>query len=145
LVIFISIILSDVLDGHLARKLNCTTIIGAKMDIISDALYSISSLILFVYFKIIPIWFPIIMIIKLFEFIITSKVIKNKYKSNAHIFFDKIGKTAVNIVMLMPGIFVFRCIIFDYKTVMNIAVYFVTALVIMSFCSRMILVLKPIK
>jgi phosphatidylglycerophosphate synthase len=145
LIIFVSIIVSDVLDGYLARKLNCTTITGAKLDIVSDAFYSISSLVLFVYFKIVPIWFPIIIVIKLFEFIITSKIIENKYKSNVHIIFDKIGKTAVNIVMLMPGIFVFRCIIFNYKTVMKIIVYFVTVLFIMSFFSRMVYVLKPIK
>jgi CDP-diacylglycerol--glycerol-3-phosphate 3-phosphatidyltransferase len=145
LIIFISIIVSDVLDGYLARKLKCTSITGAKLDIISDAFYSISSLIIFVYFKIIPIWFPIITAIKLFEFIITSKIIKNKYKSNVHIIFDKIGKTAVNIIMLMPGIFVFRCIITNYKIVMNIIVYFVTALFIISFFSRMIGILKSVK
>jgi CDP-diacylglycerol--glycerol-3-phosphate 3-phosphatidyltransferase len=145
LIIFISIVVSDVLDGHLARRLHCTTITGAKLDIISDAFYSISSLVLFVYFKIIPIWFPIIMTIKLVEFIITSKIIKNKYKSNVHIVFDKIGKMAVNIVMLMPGIFVFRCIITNYKIAMNIMVYFVTVLFIMSFFSRIFFALKPIK
>ncbi|MDR0562841.1 MAG: CDP-alcohol phosphatidyltransferase family protein [Spirochaetaceae bacterium] len=145
LIIFVSIIVSDVLDGYLARKLHCTSITGAKLDIISDAFYSISSLVLFVYFKIIPVWFPIIMAIKLFEFIITSKIIKNKYTSNVHIIFDKIGKMAVNFVMLMPGLFVFRCIITNYKIAMNIAVYFVTVLFILSFFVRMIYVLKPIK
>jgi CDP-diacylglycerol--glycerol-3-phosphate 3-phosphatidyltransferase len=134
-----------VLDGYLARKLNCTTIIGAKLDIISDAFYSISSLVLFAYFNIIPIWFPIIMVIKLIEFIITSKIMKNKYRTNAHIVFDKMGKMAVNIVMLMPGIFVFRSIITNYKITMNIVVYVVTALLIMSFFSRMVRVLKPVK
>jgi CDP-diacylglycerol--glycerol-3-phosphate 3-phosphatidyltransferase len=145
LIIFVSIIVSDVLDGYLARKLNCTTITGAKLDIISDAFYSISSLVVFAYFKIVPMWFPIIIAIKLFEFIITSKMIKNKHKPNVHIVFDKIGKMAVNIVMLMPGIFIFRCIITNYKITMNIAAYFVTLLFIISFFSRMVYVLKPIK
>jgi CDP-diacylglycerol--glycerol-3-phosphate 3-phosphatidyltransferase len=145
LILFVSIIVSDILDGYLARKLNCTTITGARLDIISDAFYSISALVLFVYFRIIPIWFPIIMTIKLFEFIVTSKIIKYKYKSNIHVVFDKIGKMAAIIVMLMPGIFVFRCIITNYKFAMNIVVYFVTLLVVISFFSRMIYILNPIK
>jgi phosphatidylglycerophosphate synthase len=145
LVIFISIIASDVLDGHLARKLNCATSAGAKLDIISDAFYLLSSLVLFVYFNIIPIWFPIVTTVKLFEFIITSKIMANKYKSGVQIVFDKIGKLAVNMVMLMPGIFIFRCVIWDYKIAMNITAYFVTALFVLSFLSRMVCVLKPLK
>jgi CDP-diacylglycerol--glycerol-3-phosphate 3-phosphatidyltransferase len=118
-----TIILSDVFDGWLARKLKCTSDIGAKLDIISDTLYTILSLTVFAYFKIIPVWFICLMLLKLIEFIITSKILKNKQKSESTIFFDKIGKISVSIVMLLPGIFVFRCIIIDYKTVMNIIVY----------------------
>jgi phosphatidylglycerophosphate synthase len=40
-IIFIVIILSDILDGFLARKLKCTSNTGAKLDIISDAFYII--------------------------------------------------------------------------------------------------------
>jgi CDP-diacylglycerol--glycerol-3-phosphate 3-phosphatidyltransferase len=119
------------------------TILGARLDIIADAFYSISTLVFFAYFKIVPIWFPFIVAMKLIEFIITSKIIKNKYKSNAYMIFDKIGKLAVNIVMLMPGIFLFVYIMADYKIVMNLTAYFVTALFMASFISRMVLVLKP--
>jgi phosphatidylglycerophosphate synthase len=39
LIIFFTIITSDVADGFLARKLKCASDTGAKLDIISDALY----------------------------------------------------------------------------------------------------------
>jgi phosphatidylglycerophosphate synthase len=145
LVLFIAIIISDVLDGFLARRLNCASHIGAKLDIFSDTVYAISSLFLFVYFKIIPLWFPFVTAVKLIEFIITSKLLKNKYKTNRDIIFDKTGKTAINMVMLMPGLFVFRCIITNYRVVMNIAVYIVTVMFAVSFLGRIMRLARPVK
>ncbi|MDR2485075.1 MAG: CDP-alcohol phosphatidyltransferase family protein [Treponema sp.] len=145
LLVFIAIILSDVADGYLARKLRCTSNTGAKLDIISDTLYTFSSLTAFAYFKIIPVWFIFIMALKLIEFIITSALIKNKQKSAEIIFFDKIGKISVSIVMILPGIFVFRCIIIDYKMVMNIIIYIITAMLILSFINRVINTIKYLK
>jgi phosphatidylglycerophosphate synthase len=69
-IIFIVIITSDILDGFLARKLKCTSNVGVKLDIISDAFHTILSLFIFVYFKIIPAWFIILLVLKLFEFIL---------------------------------------------------------------------------
>jgi CDP-diacylglycerol--glycerol-3-phosphate 3-phosphatidyltransferase len=142
LLIFFAIILSDVADGFLARKLKCTSDTGAKLDIISDTAYTIMSLTAFAYFKIIPVWFIFIMILKLIEFIVTSKIAKNKYKSEKMLFFDKMGKLSVSIVMLLPGIFVFRCVIIDYKTVMNTIVYIITGMLIVSFFNRVIDTMK---
>jgi CDP-diacylglycerol--glycerol-3-phosphate 3-phosphatidyltransferase len=145
LLAFTVIIISDIADGFLARKLKCTTDIGAKLDIVSDTLYTILSLSAFAYFNIIPTWFIFVMVLKLLEFILTSKIIKNKQKTGSIIFFDKLGKISVSMVMVLPGIFVFRCIITDYKIVMNIVIYIVTVLLIVSFFSRIVYVLKTIK
>jgi phosphatidylglycerophosphate synthase len=126
----------------LARKLQCASDIGAKLDIFSDTLYVISSLVLLVYLKMIPIWFPIITAIKLAEFIITSKLLKAKYQTSG---FDKTGKAAIGIVMLMPGLFVFRHIITSYIAVMSITVYMVTALFALSSFGRIARLARPIK
>jgi CDP-diacylglycerol--glycerol-3-phosphate 3-phosphatidyltransferase len=142
---FLSIILSDIADGYLARKLNCVSNRGAKLDIISDTLYTILSLTVFAYFNIIPIWFVLIMILKLFEFIITSKLIQYKQKAETLVLFDKIGKTSVSIVMLLPGIFVFRCIIIDYKGVMNKIIYLITIMLLISFITRIKRTIKELK
>jgi CDP-diacylglycerol--glycerol-3-phosphate 3-phosphatidyltransferase len=138
IITFFTIITSDVADGYLARKLKCASNAGAKLDIISDTVYTVSSLAVFVYFKIIPMWFIFLMLLKLLEFIITSKLMNYKRKSKDIIFFDKIGKISVSVVMLLPGIFVFRCIIIDYKTVMNMIIYIITAMIIISFANRII-------
>lgn len=136
LITFIIIILSDVADGYLARRLNCVSSAGAKLDIVSDAVYTIVSLIIFAYFNIIPVWFIFVMVLKLTEFIVTSKIIKGRRESERIVIFDKLGKLSVSIVMLLPGVFVFRCIIIDYKIIMNIVVYFVTIMLAVSFISR---------
>ncbi|MDR1232517.1 MAG: CDP-alcohol phosphatidyltransferase family protein [Spirochaetaceae bacterium] len=142
LVTFFAIILSDAADGFLARKLKCASDTGAKLDIISDTLYTILSLTAFAYFKVIPVWFIFIMVLKLVEFVVTSRIMKHRQKSTNILFFDKIGKISVCLVMLLPGIFVFRCIIIDYKTVMNIVVYMITVMLIISFFSRIIHTVK---
>ena len=135
-IIFFTIILSDIADGYLARKLKCASKTGAKLDVISDTAYTILSLAVFAYFKIIPVWFIFVMIVKLIEFMVTSKLIKEKQKSERTMIFDKLGKISVCIVMLLPGAFVFRCIIVDYKIVMNAAVYVITFMLLLSFISR---------
>jgi hypothetical protein len=90
----------------------------------------------------IPIWFPIVTAIKLVEFIITSKLLKAKYPTNG---FDKTGKAAIGIVMLMPGLFIFRHIITNYITVMSLTVYLVTALFALSSFGRIACLARPIK
>jgi CDP-diacylglycerol--glycerol-3-phosphate 3-phosphatidyltransferase len=136
LLVFVFIIASDAADGYLARKLKCASAGGAKLDVLSDTLYTISSLGIFVYFKIIPVWFVYIMLLKLTEFVITSIITKDKRERGSVVFFDKIGKISIGIVMLLPGIFVFRCIIIEYKAVMNIGIYVITMMLTASFVSR---------
>lgn len=135
LIIFLLIIISDILDGYLARKLKCTSLIGAKLDIIADSLYSILSIVLFTYFQMIPIWFPFILIIKLCEFTITTKIVNHREKKTGPVF-DKLGKVAASAAMLLPGVFVFRCIIDQYVFIMSIMIYFITALFLISLLGR---------
>jgi CDP-diacylglycerol--glycerol-3-phosphate 3-phosphatidyltransferase len=143
LLVFIAILLSDVADGYLARKLGCASTAGAKLDIISDTIYTVFSLAVFAYFNIVPIWFIVLMLLKLLEFMITSKLLQNRQASKSIVFFDKIGKLSISIVMLLPGIFVFRCIIPDYKMVMNVIIYIVTAMFAVSFIYRITKTLNP--
>ena len=144
-IIFFVIIVSDVADGYLARKLNCTSNTGAKLDIIADTLWTFFSLAIFAYFKIIPVWFIGIMLLKLLEFIVTSKLLQGRQKTQSLLVFDKIGKLSVSVVMLLPGMFVFRCMIIDYKTPMNIDIYIITTLLAVSFANRVINTIKCVR
>ena len=143
--IFLIIIGSDILDGYIARKFNCSSDIGAKLDIISDSIYTILSMILLAYIKITPSWFVLILIMKLLEFVVTSKILNiNQSRKNQPIF-DMTGKISVSIVMLLPGMFVFRCVIYEYKYMMNIIVYIITIMLIISFINRIMDVIEIIR
>ena len=72
-VLFLSICISDLLDGKIARKTNSTSIIGAKLDIFADLFYIILSYITLINIKILPIWYFGFVCFKFIEFIITSK------------------------------------------------------------------------
>jgi phosphatidylglycerophosphate synthase len=106
------------------------------LDIVSDALYTVLSLAAFAYFKVIPGWFVFVLVLKLLEFVVTSRIMRNRQKTGNKIFFDKMGKISVSVAMLLPGVFVFRCVITDYKTVMNTVVYMITAMFVISFFNR---------
>jgi CDP-diacylglycerol--glycerol-3-phosphate 3-phosphatidyltransferase len=145
LLVFFAIIVSDLADGYLARKLKCASNAGAKLDVLSDTVYTISSLTIFAYFNVTPMWFIFIMALKLLEFAITSRILKHKQKSGGMLFFDKIGKISVSIVMLLPGVFAFRCIIMDYKMVMNVAIYVITTMLALSFINRIMSAIKYLR
>ena len=82
------------------------------------------------------------MLLKLCEFMITSKLIQKNQPYEKALIYDKIGKISVCTAMLLPGIFVFRCIIIDYKTVMNIIIYIITIMLILSFINRIKITVK---
>ncbi|MDR2751558.1 MAG: CDP-alcohol phosphatidyltransferase family protein [Clostridiales bacterium] len=167
IVLYFAIIASDIADGYLARRLGCASSFGAKLDIASDAVYSLLTLAAFAYFQVIPAWFLIVMALKLAEFAVTSRLASKAKKprmdsespnaansQNAleaqspkpqnpkpqnpkpQLLFDKLGKLSVCIVMLMPGLFVFRCIVMDYKYVMNVMIYALTFMLVASFVNR---------
>jgi CDP-diacylglycerol--glycerol-3-phosphate 3-phosphatidyltransferase len=152
LFVFLVIIFSDIADGYLARKFNSVSNTGAALDIIADAVYTFLTLAVFAYFEIIPVWFILLLALKLVEFIITSAFLRCARRQRAvvlsggrrqeniidspAVFFDKIGKLSICAVMVLPGVFVFRCIIIDYKTVMNIIIYGITVLLLLSSAHR---------
>ena len=145
MLLFAAILASDIADGFLARRLNCASSAGAKLDIVSDTWYTIFSLAVFAWFKIIPVWFVFVMLAKLLEFIITSKLMRNKQGAARAVFFDVLGKAAVCMVMLLPGIFIFRCVIAGYKTVMHIVIYIVTAMLLASLVNRIARTVRVLK
>jgi phosphatidylglycerophosphate synthase len=141
LITFTVIITSDIADGFLARRLRCTSTIGARLDVIADAVYTLLSLTAFAHFNIIPVWFVCIMLFKLAEFLATSTLMAGKRKPGP-LFFARIGKLSASLAMALPGVFVFRCIITDYKLVMHIIMYIVTLLLIPSFARRLYILHK---
>ncbi len=148
--LFYIIIISDVLDGYLARKLKCMSVFGANLDIFADIFYSFLSTTILYYLSVVPIWFLLIVIFKFLEFIITSKLLKNFKKINSTIYsetkkdnflyFDWLGRSFGILTMLLPGLV---CIIylFSYQLI-GIISYIIFILTIIAVSSTILRIIK---
>lgn len=102
LIVFLIICLTDVLDGKMARLLNRQTKFGQYLDVVADSLFVISSAVLLVGYKLVPLWILYLIFWKLFEFFVTSKILTK----NNILVYDPIGKTGILMIFILP-IFVF--------------------------------------
>lgn len=64
IVIFIVSGFSDMLDGYIARKYHMETKLGAVLDPLADKLMLVTALLCFTYYKYIPIWIVLLVILK---------------------------------------------------------------------------------
>ena len=120
LCLFLGIAVSDFLDGKCARAFHVQSSFGAIADVICDFFYIVTSSYALYRLGCLPIWVLILITVKLFEFILTSLLIKRvQYRS--HIFmFDRVGRyTAIGFyilptvivlcsIYLMPFFFIIR-------------------------------------
>ena len=120
LCLFAGIAVSDFLDGKCARAFHVQSSFGAIADVVCDFFYIMTSSYALYRLGCLPIWVLILITVKLFEFILTSLLVRHgQYRS--HIFmFDRIGRyTAIGFyilptvivlcsIYLMPFIFVIR-------------------------------------
>lgn len=111
---FILIALSDLLDGWIARNFDCQSNAGAILDVASDSFYIFLSLAVLNIYNIIPIWFTVIVILKLADFILSSRIFSAGKKG--YFIFDFLGRfTAVGFYLLpvLAGIFPHTGILID--------------------------------
>lgn len=103
--LFIMICVSDFFDGKIARRLGAATVIGAKLDVLADLFYIVSSYAALISAHVLPLWYLVFVCIKFLEFVATSNFIKLFKTSLEHPFiFDRIGRTVSAIFFLIPGI-----------------------------------------
>lgn len=69
---------TDVLDGHIARKYNCITNFGTLFDPLADKLTQISTLVVLVIQKVIPFWILLIVIAKELIMIVGASFLYHK-------------------------------------------------------------------
>lgn len=129
---FAPIALSDFLDGKIARRWICQSNMGAILDVAADSFYILLSLVLLNFYHIIPIWFTTVVVLKLTDFILSSRVILADKKG--HFVFDFLGRlTAVGFYLLpvLAGMF-------PYADLINIITLFLTIEAVLSSIVRWI-------
>lgn len=130
ILIFTTICVSDLLDGKLARKIGCTSVIGAKLDVFADLFFIVLSSLTLIILKILPLWLLVFIGLKFLEFIITSNFI-NKYNNNLKkaFVFDRVGRIVPAMFFIIPGIAcIFHVLLSDSAVfIINLILYFMLA------------------
>ncbi|OED30023.1 CDP-alcohol phosphatidyltransferase family protein [Methanosphaera sp. WGK6] len=92
IIFFIIITITDMVDGHIARKTGNVTQKGTNLDVIADIIFMTSAYIPLVIINVIPLWFLIFNILFFIEFMLTSKYMKKYSKNSNTITYDFTGK-----------------------------------------------------
>ena len=142
--LFLGIAVSDFLDGKCARVFHVQSSVGAIADVICDFFYIMTSTYALYRLGCLPIWVLILITVKLFEFILTSLLIKRvHYRS--HIFmFDRIGRYTAIGFYILPTVIVL-CSIYLMPFFFIIRYVFCVSLLIFSLVStylRCIVIVK---
>lgn len=105
LLISLMVMITDYVDGVLARKYNVVSEIGQKADVICDFFYIVISLLLFNYHKIIPLFITYTVTYKFIEFLLYSKLVDSSYKrkKGGFFLFDWLGQCVSVLYYLLPG------------------------------------------
>lgn len=101
-IVFIAAGLTDILDGHIARKYNCTSTVGKVLDPLADKLMQLSAFVCLYLSGLIPMWMPVIYFIKELATVIGAAFVfkKSKFVVKSNVF----GKAAT--VLVFAAVFV---------------------------------------
>ena len=132
IICFAAVIVSDVADGRLARKLNAESATGAKLDAAVDFIYVVGAFGALAYFNKAPVWFLFVLLFSFLVFTLTSKTRAPRLRP----VYDNLGKTAASFTMALPGVFVFKCIIPDYARWIQTFAFVISAAFIVSSIYR---------
>ena len=134
LCLFLGIAVSDFLDGKCARAFHVQSSFGVIADVICDFFYIVTSSYALYRLGCLSIWVLILITVKLFEFILTSLLIKRvQYRS--HIFmFDRIGRYTAIGFYILPTVIVL-CSIYLPSLVFIIRYSFCIGLLLFSLIS----------
>ena len=136
LFVFSMICLTDIIDGKIARRFSAVSITGSLLDVMADFIFILLSCLILMRHNIIPLWFILIIVFKLVEFVTTSCFYrKNRKVKNNFFVFDYVGRIAAVNFFIIPGIALMCYIGFDIL-VLNIVLYITFVLVIISTLSR---------
>ena len=134
LCLFLGIVVSDFLDGKCARAFHVQSSFGAIADVICDFFYIMTSSYALYRLGCLPAWFLILVIVKLFEFILTSRLVRH-VQNRSHVFmFDRVGRYTAIGFYILPTVIVL-CSIYLPSLVFIIRYSFCIGLLIFSLIS----------
>ncbi|AZV58228.1 CDP-alcohol phosphatidyltransferase family protein [Clostridium sp. AWRP] len=103
--IFFAIYVTDFIDGKIARYFKSVSSFGSFLDVLADFLFILCATGILIKYKLIAWWFLIVIIAKIIDFFVTSKIINNyKLGVKETFVFDFMGRAAAISFYIMPFI-----------------------------------------
>ena len=134
LCLFLGIAVSDFLEGKCARAFHVQSSFGAIADVICDFFYIMTSSFALYRLGCLPAWFLVLITVKLFEFILTSRLVR-RIQIRSHVFmFDRVGRYTAIGFYILPTVIVL-CSIYLPSLVFIIRCVFCVSLLIFSLIS----------
>ena len=131
-ILYLIAIITDFLDGFLARRLNQISNLGIILDPVADKLMIGSAIIILLYKDLMPAWYGITIISCLFTNIIGGLILIKKYKYfPSAILIGKIAAVLVMFTFLLNIAFAFD-IAYNSQPIWLIYMYIVSALLLIS-------------
>lgn len=102
LFLYLITLFTDFIDGKLARSLKLESKHGAILDVSTDVFFIFSTSLSLCYKGLFPLWFIFIILIKLVEFLITSRILAKKKNNNKVFIFDILGRMVSVSYYILP-------------------------------------------
>jgi len=136
IIIYILAVVTDAIDGYIARAMDYSTSTGAYLDIIADLILVLTGFIAFIIKGIYPIWILIVIGAMFLQFVITSRTKTPVY--------DPIGKYYGSFLFLVIFITLINSI-FNNSFLNVILLILIIIFTIISFISRLFFIIKSNK
>lgn len=127
---------TDYFDGKLARKLDIASNFGAFFDVAVDFIFVFSIHYQYIRYRIIPTWFMFVILEKIINYFITSKIVSQHSKGKFQFVRDPVGKHVSASFFVTPLIFctIYKFCNYDRELVQIILVIITGFALYSSFC-----------
>jgi len=134
--IFLAAIISDLVDGYVARKKSSTSKFGAYLDVIVDFLF-ITGMYLFFSFKgIYSIWLLLVIVFVFAQFIISNILLKQTIYDPIGKYFGSILFGGIGVTILISDQLISNLIVFTDQIVYIMVTIFIVIFALVSLLSR---------
>jgi len=143
--IFLSAIISDLVDGYVARKISSTSKIGAYLDVIVDFIFITGMYFFFSFKGIYSPWLLLVIVFVFAQFIISNILLKQTIYDPIGKYFGSILFGGIGVTILISEQLISNLIVFTDQIVYILVTVFIVISALASLLSRFTYLLRQRK